>query len=276
MRFLATATDRRRLALCIALAVLLHAATVVVRKPLKPKVEPLATAQREQPMTIPVSLDEAPLPAPTPPPSPSPPEADPNQQPPTESAPRVLVKKSDDAVPPPAPVNRPRPAPESGVGRLRDDASAFGGRTGAFRAHVCLLPRGAESAMVVDGCKPVASFMTNELNVSPRRFKRGFPGVERKVEWFGIDYRGRFKVKKAGYYTFRLLSDDGAVLFIDGARVLDNDGTHSPRSVTIAMPLSAGEHDFRLLYFQGPGHELALQLFVKGYKTPERLFGPEI
>jgi len=44
----------------------------------------------------------------------------------------------------------------------------------------------------------------------------------------------------------------------------------------IAMPLSAGEHDFRLLYFQGPGHELALQLFVKGYKTPERLFGPEI
>jgi len=261
----------------MALAVLLHAATGVVRTPAKPTAEPLATPQREEPVTIPVSLDEAPLPAPSPPPSPSPPETDPNEQPPTESAPRLLAKKSDDAVPPSAPVHRPRPPPEpSGVGRLREDASAFGGQKGAFRANVCLLPRGAESAMLVDGCKPVASFMTNELNVSPRRFKRGFPGVERKIEWFGIDYRGRFKVKKAGYYTFRLLSDDGAVLFIDGARLLDNDGMHSPRSVTMAMPLSAGEHDFRVLYFQGPGHELALQLFVKGYKTPERLFGPEI
>jgi len=232
-----------------------------------------------QPLTIPVSIDEAPIPAPPPPPPPpaSPPETEPNEKPPAESASRLIAKKSDDAVPPKAPVSRPRPAPEEPAdGRVREDASAFGGRKGAFRGSVCLLEQGATSVMLLEGCKPVAKFMTDAINVSPRRFKRGFPGVERRVEWFGIDYRGRFKVKKAGYYNFRLVSDDGAVLFIDGKSVIDNDGKHSPRSVTMAMPLSAGEHDFRLLYFQGPGHTLALQLFVKGYKTPERLFGPEI
>ena len=128
----------------------------------------------------------------------------------------------------------------------------------------------------IEGCRPVAAFRTNEINVSPRHFKRGFPGIERRIEWFGIDYRGRFSVRATGYYTFRLVSDDGAVLFIDGASVLDNDGQHSPTSVKMSMPLSRGEHDFRLLYYQGPGESLALQLFVKAAQAPERLFGPNL
>jgi hypothetical protein len=139
-----------------------------------------------------------------------------------------------------------------------------------------LVKKTLESARELEGCEPIASFLTDELNVSPRRFRRGFAGVERRVEWFGIDYRGRFKVKKSGYYAFRLLSDDGALLFIDGAQVLDNDGQHAPRSVKMALPLKQGEHEFRVLYYQGPGGSLALQLFVKGYNEPERLFGPEI
>jgi len=143
-------------------------------------------------------------------------------------------------------------------------------------ALVCFLPRGTRSARDVRDCKPVASFRTNEINVSPRRFRRGFPGVERRVEWFGIDYRGRFKVKTAGYYAFRLVSDDGSVLLIDGVEVLDNDGKHPPREAKFAMPLSAGEHDMQLFYFQGPADTLALQLFVKAYKKDEKPFGPEL
>lgn len=127
---------------------------------------------------------------------------------------------------------------------------------------------------MVDGCKPVASFRTNAIDVAPRRFTHGFPGVERRVDWFGIDYRGRFKVRATDYYTFRLLSDDGAIFYIDGQPVIDNDGQHSPRSEKMALPLTKGEHEFRLLYFQGPGETLALELFVKRYKTEERPFGP--
>jgi len=147
---------------------------------------------------------------------------------------------------------------------------------GAFHALVCFVRKGLKSALPVAGCRPIAAFRTNEINVSPRPFRQGFPGIARRVEWFGIDYRGRFSVRAQGYYTFRLLSDDGAVLFIDGESILDNDGQHSPRSVNVSLPLSRGKHDFRLLYYQGPGKSLALQLFVKAYHSPERLFGPEL
>jgi hypothetical protein len=132
------------------------------------------------------------------------------------------------------------------------------------------------SALAVDGCSPVTEFRTNALDVAPRRFTEGFPGFTRRVDFFGVDYGGHFKVRAAGYYTFRLLADDGALLYIDGELVIDNDGRHSPVSKNMSLPLSAGEHEFRVLYYQGPPDELALQLFVKGYKTEERLFGPEL
>jgi hypothetical protein len=173
----------------------------------------------------------------------------------------------------PAPNVAPAPAPEP---KPAEDATAFVGKPGAFSAKVCFLPKDTRSVHALEGCKSVSKFSANELNVSPRRFRRGFPGVEKRVDWFGIEYQGRFKVRAGGYYTFRLLSDDGAVLFIDGHQVLDNDGQHSVREAKIALPLTQGEHDFRLLYYQGPASSLALQLFVKAYKKPERLFGPEL
>lgn len=132
------------------------------------------------------------------------------------------------------------------------------------------------SALAVENCEAVASFRTNSIDVAPQDYTKGFPGHRKRGDYFGIEYRGRFKVRAAGYYTFRLHSDDGAVLYIDGEQVLDNDGPHRPRSKNMSLPLSQGEHEFRLLYYQGIGYELALQLFVKGYKSEERIFGPEL
>jgi hypothetical protein len=276
---LALAVDRRRLAYCIAGALALHLSGVASHwlkwKPAPPEVEVL------EPDLVPVALDDAPPPLPpppAPPPAPEPPPALPAASPPPADAPPPVEKAPERPKPlaarkpPPSPTVAP-PAPEA---KPAEDASAFLGKHGAFSAKVCFLPKDTMSALALEGCKSVTKFSTNELNVSPRRFRRGFPGVEKRVEWFGIDYQGRFKVRAGGYYTFRLVSDDGAVLFIDGHQVLDNDGKHSAREAKIALPLTQGEHDFRLLYYQGPGSSLALQLFVKGYKKPERLFGPEL
>jgi hypothetical protein len=47
---------------------------------------------------------------------------------------------------------------------------------------------------------------------------------------FAIEYKGDFRVKTPGHYKFRLMSDDGARLFIDGKMVIDNDGVHAPSS----------------------------------------------
>jgi hypothetical protein len=277
---LALAADRRRLALCVAAALALHGSGVVSRW-LRWKPAPVEVIEPPPPL-VPVSLDEPPPPLPpaAPPPPAEPPPPAPVVAPPTPvdaPAPRPEPRRE-----PPKPVaaRAPAPRPEPEVlpdrkAKLAEDASAFTGKPGAFHAKVCFVPKDLKSALLVDGCERVAAFSTNQINVSPRRFKRGFPGVEHRVEWFGLDYSGRFKVRAGGYYTFGLMSDDGAVLFIDGVQVLDNDGLHSPRLVKIGMPLSQGEHHFRLLYYQGPGRDLALQLFVKGYKTQEQLFGPE-
>jgi hypothetical protein len=272
---------------CFGVALTLHVAGVL--SPLVLPVSPGAVVQPPKPPLFPVALDDPPPSVPPPPPvlpppepqEPAPPPAP--AEPPLRPAAAVAVAKRPPERPrlprherAPSRLPTPEPAPpHPELPEPAEDATAFGGEHGAFQAKVCFVARGMPSAHRIDGCEPVASFSTNAIDVSPRRFRRGFPGVEGRIEWFGIDYRGRFKVRKAGYYTFRLLSDDGALLFVDGAQILDNDGVHSARSVKMALPLSAGEHEFRLLYYQGPGSSIALQLFVKGFQTPERLFGPE-
>ncbi len=162
----------------------------------------------------------------------------------------------------------------SGSGGVVTRAFAFGGPTGAFRAEVCAIRRGTRSVKEVTSCPLLATFFTNTLDVAPRGFSEGFPGVTKRTEWFAIRYRGKFTVKAGDYYRFRLVSDDGAILYIDGYPVIDNDGQHPPVSKQATIQLESGEHELFVSYYQGPRDNLALQLFVKGSNGPERLFGP--
>jgi hypothetical protein len=164
----------------------------------------------------------------------------------------------------------------NGTGGVVTRAFAFGGPTGAFRAEVCAIRVGVKSVKEVTSCPPLATFFTNVLDVSPRGFSEGFPGVTARTEWFAIRYRGKFTVKAGDYYRFRLVSDDGAILYIDGYPVVDNDGQHPPVSKQATIQLEAGEHELFVMYYQGPRDNLALQLFVKGSEGPERLLGPSI
>jgi hypothetical protein len=153
---------------------------------------------------------------------------------------------------------------------------AFGGPQGAFRADVCFIEPETPNLKSLNSCPRVTSFYTDTLDVSPRRFTAGFPGVGERTEWFAIQYRGKFEVETADVYTFRLLSDDGSLLHIDGYPIIDNDGRHPPRSKEATITLEAGEHEFYLFYYQGHPDRIALQLFVKRFNHGERLFGPRI
>ena len=77
-----------------------------------------------------------------------------------------------------------------------------------------------------------------------------------------IEYQGAFTVGKDGTYDFRLHSDDGSYLFIDGTMVIDNDGKHKPTSRSGSIPLQIGLHQLKLLYAQTTDR-MALQLFVR-------------
>lgn len=122
----------------------------------------------------------------------------------------------------------------------------------------------AESTKLPDfkKLKPVGTIYTYSLNIAPREFSEGFPGVGDLLEWFAIDYTGRFYVEEPGEYRFALTSDDGSKLWIDDKEVIDNNGVHAPETVEGKRKLSKGVHTMHVTYFQGPRFHVALLLEV--------------
>ena len=123
--------------------------------------------------------------------------------------------------------------------------------------------------------KPAGAVYTASLDLPPQDFKQGFPGVTKRVEWFAIDYTGRFWIDDPGAYMFTLLSDDGAKLYIDDQLVVDNDGLHPPEEKQGSLELAGGIHAIRLSYFQGPKFQVALQLKVAGPGQGLRVFSTD-
>jgi hypothetical protein len=120
--------------------------------------------------------------------------------------------------------------------------------------------------------KSLLVLYATKIDVPTRNFTEGFPGLANVYEWFGIQYRGSIRVKKAGLYGFRLLSDDGSKLFIDSNLVIDNDGIHAPKEKRGEIYLSPGTYPVRVDYFQGPKMQIALQLYVTQPEDEEKLF----
>ena len=127
-----------------------------------------------------------------------------------------------------------------------------------------------------DKLKPAGpAIYTSSLNLPPQDFKQGFPGVTKRNEWFAIDYSGKFWIADPGMYTFALLSDDGAKLYIDDQVVIDNDGVHAPVEKTGVIDVAGGLHRIRVSYFQGPKFLIALVLKVAGPGQQSRVFSTD-
>ena len=123
--------------------------------------------------------------------------------------------------------------------------------------------------------KPKGTIYTTSLNISPRDFRSGFPGVTTRVEWFAIDYTGRFWIEKPALYRFSLTSDDGSRLYIDGQMIADNDGAHPPEERSASLELAGGIHTIRVSYFQGPKYMVALVLMIAGPGEQYRVFNTD-
>jgi hypothetical protein len=83
---------------------------------------------------------------------------------------------------------------------------------------------------------PVESVCLDRLDMTPRRsIYPGFPGLKDRFRWFAVELEGTFVVDTPGLFYFRLTSDDGSQLTLDGAMVVDNDGYH-PRASPRAAP----------------------------------------
>lgn len=67
---------------------------------------------------------------------------------------------------------------------------------------------------------------------------------------FAYVFEGYVNVPERGVWEFMTKSDDGSVLFVDGIKVVDNDGSHASVSATGRIALDSGFHSYRLIYFE--------------------------
>lgn len=142
---------------------------------------------------------------------------------------------------------------------------------GAFQGQVFAIDEGARNLPDFSQLRPMGSIYATKLDIPNQSFDKGFPGVTDRFEWFAIAYTGELHIIRGGTYEFRLNSDDGSRLMVDGQMIIDNDGQHGERSRSGRVDLSSGTHRLRVEYFQGPRHYVALQLFVTPPGASERI-----
>ncbi len=144
-----------------------------------------------------------------------------------------------------------------------------------LQGTVYFIPHSAKSLTELEKEKPRGTVYASTLNIPPQDYKAGFPGIEKRTEWFAIDYRGRFYVGKPGEYNWELTADDGAMLYIDDQLVIDNGGMHPPVTLHGKTQLKGGIHTIRVAYFQGIKYQVALVLKIAGSGEPFRIFSTE-
>jgi hypothetical protein len=139
--------------------------------------------------------------------------------------------------------------------------NAFGnGTVGAFRGQAYVIPNTTTRVPDFSKLTPFATLFTDSFIAQAQPFTAGFPGVLMQDEWFAIKYEGNFDIARDGNYLFTLNTDDGANLYIDNEKIVDNDGLHAAKAASATKTLKAGRHTLRLEYFQGAKGSIALSL----------------
>lgn len=80
------------------------------------------------------------------------------------------------------------------------------------------------------------------------------------TEHFYMEFKGYIKANEKVNKTFRLISDDGSVLKLNGTEIIDNRGDHGAVAVDAKVGLEKGWNEFLLQFQQGGGgYGLSLQ-----------------
>ncbi|MDA0180355.1 DUF1080 domain-containing protein [Solirubrobacter phytolaccae] len=83
----------------------------------------------------------------------------------------------------------------------------------------------------------------------------GNTGFGNLTDNFLVHAIANITIPTAGSYTFRLNSDDGSELLIDGNLVIDHDGLHGAEDKDGAVTLTAGVHALRVNYIEAGGDQ---------------------
>lgn len=224
-----------------------------------------------KPNAQPTKTDKVPWTKPKP--AAKPPEP-PAAKPPEPPAPKPPEPKPPEAAPPSGPTPEQLETPKSPPAEPPKNVFGYDEPVlGCFEGQVFpLAPSTKKLPESYEALTPVSVVYACEWDIAPRAWDQGFPGVANRFEWFAIRYAGAFRIAEAGQYAFRVSSDDGVKVLIDGKEVVNNDGVHPPREARGKVQLEKGDHHMVLEYFQGPRFEINLQLWVTPPGKPEELF----
>ena len=89
-----------------------------------------------------------------------------------------------------------------------------------------------------------------------------FPGVDATIQ-FAMILESEMSVLQEACYEISLNSDDGSILWLNGTKVLDNDGGHQMEMKKDSLVLLPGDYAAKLWYFQGMPDRFGLELNIK-------------
>jgi hypothetical protein len=184
----------------------------------------------------------------------------------------------------------PSPSPSSSVPVVCDPLGPSSGTSTAqngLTAHLYYTPAGGntygdvESYIKMDPVAPADMFF-NQLNVPTRSFSEGFSTQNGTVlvdpetgntlyEWFALHFESQIKLGRLdtpGRYQFAVVSDDGALLWLDQGATpeqpfINNDGETPTRMACATSGINFTANTLmpmKLDYFQGPRYNIALML----------------
>lgn len=102
---------------------------------------------------------------------------------------------------------------------------------------------------------PVAFGVSDEITLD----------VVTPTDYYAVVFSNHIYVSVAATYEFRILSNEGSKLYVDGNVIINNDGIHAAKAETAELFLKPGSYDFRVEFFEGIGRQaLEVAYRVKG------------
>ena len=105
-----------------------------------------------------------------------------------------------------------------------------------------------------EGISPTVNFVENDWG--------------KLTDLFAARFTGYLKIPQTSNYLFRLRSDDGSRLLLNGREIINHDGLHGPEPKDGEIALAAGNHELVVEYFENGGGNV-LTLEWRSFFSPE-------
>jgi hypothetical protein len=106
----------------------------------------------------------------------------------------------------------------------------------------------------LDKLTPLRSGKSHEISLDE---------VNHRENQFALSFQSTLNINRDGVYTFYTNSDDGSLLFVNGQKVVDNDGSHGITEKSGKITLTTGRHSLEVWYFDDSDGQ-ALQVYIQG------------